>query len=462
MPVLHSYTAAYVSSEQMRALSEKLTDPANQDGPYVPTYLNVLHAHLLGVAAAVEIQRRLNAGSGSVSISSVLESAIPAKPERDALIARRQTLLKDGANLATVERFNANTGALLNRTFTRAYKLIKEHFPEIIPTKAEIGSSGSWLKVAQDELEAWKAGSLTEKADPGRSKVLEYFQSTDFHPDKVVAWCGAFIAHCLKESGEPGASSVISGAARAANWKSWGDTKLRLRAEDADETGIPKGAIVVFEPLAPKTSGHVGFFDSLKAGNKISVIGGNQTGGVSLKSINRGKIVAIRWLSASKTTETSGDQSLIAGSPINATAHDVDILARTLYGEARGEFTFGDEAVQAVANVVLNRVRAHHRNKTTIAGVCLDRLQFSCWNGGGKAKLMAVPSSDNELVKCTAVATAAAKGQFPDNTHGALHYHATTIAKPKWVRNSPNARVTLEIGHHLFYTGIEVADPGQA
>jgi spore germination cell wall hydrolase CwlJ-like protein len=47
------------------------------------------------------------------------------------------------------------------------------------------------------------------------------------------------------------------------------------------------------------------------------------------------------------------------------------------------------------------------------------------------------------------------KGEIPDHTGGALHYHATSIAKPSWVRKSPNAKATLKIGRHIFYTGIK-------
>lgn len=61
---------------------------------------------------------------------------------------------------------------------------------------------------------------------------------------------------------------------------------------------------------------------------------------------------------------------------------DTDILARTIYGEARGESISGQEAI---ASVILNRVAfAKRRGRywwgNTIAGVCLAPWQFSCWN----------------------------------------------------------------------------------
>ena len=60
----------------------------------------------------------------------------------------------------------------------------------------------------------------------------------------------------------------------------------------------------------------------------------------------------------------------------------IDTLARTIYGEARGEPIRGKEAVAAV---VLNRVgRAMERGGwwwgSSVAEVCRRPWQFSCWN----------------------------------------------------------------------------------
>ncbi|MEI9423440.1 cell wall hydrolase [Mesorhizobium sp. Cs1299R1N1] len=464
LPILHAYTAAYVSREQMQALSDKLTAlPVPTDGPYVPTYLNVLHAHLIGVNAAVAVQKSLLDGKGSDSMETALAAAFPVKADRDALISRRELFLKDGGAVVTVDGFNAKTSRALNTSLTRAYKLINKHFPELIPPKAEIGSSGSWFDIAQAEMAVWKNGNLTESDGDGKARVLEYFASIGVELHKVEPWCGAFVGHCLKKSGEPGGSSVVVDAGWAANWKKWGDTQLRLRAEDNNVNGIPKGAIVVFEPLATGTSGHVGFFESLKSGNMISIIGGNQTGGVSLKSISRGKIVAIRWL-ATVPPPAPGEPTTkpVPGSPVGGTTQDVLILARTLYGEARGEFDAegkGDFAVEAVANVVINRVVAKFRKKTTVQGVCLDPKQFSCWNGSdpNRSKIIKlVKGSDApRFDRCLDIATRAVAGQIADHTGGALHYHATGIVKPSWVKNSPAAKVSLKVGHHIFYVGIK-------
>ena len=61
---------------------------------------------------------------------------------------------------------------------------------------------------------------------------------------------------------------------------------------------------------------------------------------------------------------------------------DVDALARTVFGEARGECLSGQEAV---ASVILNRVAFSGRRGgywwgNTVYEVCHKPWQFSCWN----------------------------------------------------------------------------------
>ncbi len=492
-PLMHVYPAAYLSRKRMQELSEKLTDPALQDGPYVPTYLNVLHAQMIGVDAAVEVQKLLTAKEGETTMDKVLAKAVPDQAVRDALTRRHQKFLTDGARPLTVEAFRSKTSRLLNDRFTRAFRLIKKRAPETIPPKADIGAMGSWLEAAEKELKEWEAGGFTHNSEEGKKRVLQYFKATDLETDKVLSWCGAFVAHCLKTAGDPAAASIIKGASWAANWKGWGDTKLFLRTGDAAADGIPKGAIVLLEPLVPKASGHVGFFHSLKKDNKIVLLGGNQSRKVCLRAFPRGKLVAIRWLAAApKTDAPTDDKPVTSGStagggssagsstagssavggaataasstgvtPVaEATNNDVLTLARTLYGEARGEFDAdgrGDVPVEAVANVILNRRAKKFRGKATVAGVCRDPLQFSCWNGNdaNRSKIMKLAKGANAVFdRCMNVATRAVKGDLPDHTRGALHYHATSIAKPRWVVKSPNAKVTLKIGRHIFYTGI--------
>ena len=140
--------------------------------------------------------------------------------------------------------------------------------------------------------------------------------------------------------------------------------------------------------------------------------------------------------------------------PKTDTSIDAEILtlARTLYGEARGE---PKEGIEAVANVILNRVRSERYPKT-VAKVCLQRLQFSCWNDSdpNRRKIAKLMPGDNPIFDMILeIAARAVLGGLPLLVAGALHYHAKNV-NPSWVRNSPGATLVARIGNHLFWSGI--------
>ena len=71
------------------------------------------------------------------------------------------------------------------------------------------------------------------------------------------------------------------------------------------------------------------------------------------------------------------------------TEHDLDIVARTLYGEARGEYAkMGIASFIAVANVITNRLTNSKKYGITYADVCLKSRQFSCWNAGDPNRIL--------------------------------------------------------------------------
>ena len=143
----------------------------------------------------------------------------------------------------------------------------------------------------------------------------------------------------------------------------------------------------------------------------------------------------------------------VAGPP--TANHDVLTLARTIFGEARGEPA--PDGQEAVADVVLNRARSP-RYPNNIAEVCLQPFQFSCWNTNDPnyPKIRSLQrGSSPEFDRCYASGERVIKGEVADRTGGALHYHSTGIPTPKWVTNSPKAQVTAKIGTHVFYTGIK-------
>ena len=135
---------------------------------------------------------------------------------------------------------------------------------------------------------------------------------------------------------------------------------------------------------------------------------------------------------------------------------DVDILARTIYGEARSE---GLEGMEAVACVVMNRYKAHKwftgyevyagQKVPSIAQTCLKRFQFSCWNrtDPNRVKIQNVDVGNAVFRQCLKVAQRAVAGDLQDFTNGALYYHTKQI-KPVWaVGKSP----CYQVKNHLFY-----------
>jgi hypothetical protein len=138
---------------------------------------------------------------------------------------------------------------------------------------------------------------------------------------------------------------------------------------------------------------------------------------------------------------------------------DEDILARTIFGEARGE---GIEGMEAVACVIMNRIRAKKwftgyviKNGIKIPSVaqtCLKKAQFSCWNKNDPnyPLLMKISKSDKLFNQCLIIAKRALNAQLTDFTNGALYYHTKAI-KPKWaIGKSP----CYEIKNHLFYNDV--------
>ena len=132
---------------------------------------------------------------------------------------------------------------------------------------------------------------------------------------------------------------------------------------------------------------------------------------------------------------------------------DIDILAPTIYGEARGEYgkQSGIASLIAVGNVVVNRVSAGGRYGTTIQEVCQKPWQFSCWNEGDPNRRLIMQDTINDPVFsiCCEVAVKVSQQQWPDLTMGSDHYHASTMpAYPPWAKN---IKPRISIGKHLFY-----------
>lgn len=137
-------------------------------------------------------------------------------------------------------------------------------------------------------------------------------------------------------------------------------------------------------------------------------------------------------------------------------ADHIDVLSRTLYGEARGEFMHpkgGLSALIAVGNVVMNRLKSNPEwFGKTVSEVCLKPYQFSCWRAKdvNYAIITSVQLGDHPIFDlCHHVAQKIYYEEWPDLTQGCDHYYASWMTPvPAWAKGLKPKR---EIGQHLFF-----------
>ena len=127
---------------------------------------------------------------------------------------------------------------------------------------------------------------------------------------------------------------------------------------------------------------------------------------------------------------TSSNSGSSSGSVSNA---DLNLLARVVYGEARGEPYTGQVAVAAV---VLNRVRSS-QFPNSISGVAYQPGAFSIVADG---QINLTPNS-------TAIRAARDAMNGWDPTGGAIYYYNPAKTTNKWIYSRP---VLTRIGNHVF------------
>jgi N-acetylmuramoyl-L-alanine amidase len=131
--------------------------------------------------------------------------------------------------------------------------------------------------------------------------------------------------------------------------------------------------------------------------------------------------------------------TLVTATPTVDMTYEERVVALTILGEARGE---GYEGMYAVACVIKQR---SIERKLSPSKVCLQRKQFSCWNGKTVSdldKLFQSPSARH------AVSLAKNIDHVDVGSVGrANHYHNTSV-NPYWADKS---KMTKKIGNHIFY-----------
>lgn len=142
-------------------------------------------------------------------------------------------------------------------------------------------------------------------------------------------------------------------------------------------------------------------------------------------------------------------------------SNDIDVMARTLYGEADARNR--TDAI-AIAWVIKNRCKLPNW-PNSISKVCLQAWQFSCWNQNDPQRERIIAVSHNRwFTECLDIAESVVNGRIPDPTNRATHYYATYISKPKWARgHDPVYEVAHKRGSkHLFFNDIDTKPPKSA
>ncbi|WP_415402448.1 cell wall hydrolase [Tateyamaria sp. SN3-11] len=412
--------------------------------PFVPRMLDLFLAHLIGdVAAAAVIEMERTKTDLNKKIRTIIRDAnswSDDSPELKKLFENRSAFVGDlngtGGGLTSVTQFLEACRTALDP----ALKLARKMLDAYLPAFAGNAMNGDALMATADaELAKWNAG-WSEQVDPGKSVAIKYFEATDYTPAVVIDpttnelthWCGAFVAHCMKESNLP----VPKSSAAAASWRNWGDMSL----DKTQGSVIPRGAVITKSGGEGSNHiGHVTLFDRWdNDGQSFWGCGGNQSDSVTSAKFATDEIVAVRVI-ANRTQSTD---------------KDLEILSKTLWGEIRGGTK---EHATNVAEVVLNRFLSGYRSDGSIAGVCLKHKQFSCWNPGTKSlrSIEDLDAEDPELKRLMAFAKEVitrrlADPNAPAPLQGARHYHNHDV-NPDW---AIPAKIVKDDGKHVFYKDI--------
>lgn len=164
----------------------------------------------------------------------------------------------------------------------------------------------------------------------------------------------------------------------------------------------------------------------------IDGIYGSQTM-AAVKWFQRKNGLQVDGIAGKKTLEAMGIFTSTRNTGGTTSNSDLQLLARLVHAEARGESYRGQVAV---ASVVLNRVK-HPSFPNTVAGVIYQRGAFSVVNDGQ------INLSPNN----TAISAARDALNGWDPSYGAIYYFNPATATNGWIWSRP---VTVVIGHHRF------------
>ena len=153
----------------------------------------------------------------------------------------------------------------------------------------------------------------------------------------------------------------------------------------------------------------------------------------AVKSFQKKNRLTVDGIAGTQTLKAMGITSSSSSSSSSNNSSNVNLLARVVYGEARGEPYTGQVAVAAV---VLNRVKSR-KFPNSISGVVYQSGAFDAVADG----------QINMTPDTTAKKAAQDALNGWDPSYGAIYYFNPSTATNKWIWSRP---MTVTIGKHRF------------
>ncbi len=153
----------------------------------------------------------------------------------------------------------------------------------------------------------------------------------------------------------------------------------------------------------------------------------------AVRSFQKKNGLTVDGIAGTKTLNAMGIYTTSASQGASANEANIELLARVINGEARGEPYEGQVAVGAV---VLNRVE-HPSFPNSISGVVYQKGAFTAVDDG---QINAAMYSSSRRAARDAI-----NGWDP--TNGAIYYYNPKTATNKWIRTR---EVICTIGRHVF------------
>ena len=134
---------------------------------------------------------------------------------------------------------------------------------------------------------------------------------------------------------------------------------------------------------------------------------------------------------------------VLAAFEVKAETREEKVITLTLLAEARGEKFDGMAAVCAVI-----KQRSINRNISP-EKVCLQRKQFSCWNGKTINDLnYLLTKTPKKIVDQAKYLAQNINNINLSKINNADHYYSTIIAPPYWAKGK---KPVAKIGKHVFF-----------